>query len=233
MTTMISISAASGRHRSRTRIPPNDTAASEVPTGDLLSTFPFRWSYLDGDGMEVHRMASEPPHVAQLEEFLAERGAPLLRTAILMTGSKEAGEDLLQAALERLYRRWRVIDRDPEGYLRQTLYSLAMDGWRRQRRWRVKLGLLHAASTSGSTDGTSPVDDRDQLVRLVVQLPPRQRAAIVLRYWEELSEAEAAKVMGCSVGTVKSAVSRGLHRLRELSGIQDTPQTTGTTGRQQ
>jgi RNA polymerase sigma-70 factor (sigma-E family) len=172
-------------------------------------------------------MASEPPHVAQLEQFLAERGGPLLRTAILMTGSKEAGEDLLQAALERLYRHWRAIDRDPEGYLRRTLYRLAMDGWRRQRRWRVKLGLLHAASASGSTDGTNHVDDRDQLVRLVVQLPPRQRAAIVLRYWEELSEAEAAEVMGCSVGTVKSAASRGLQRLRELSAIQDTPQTTG------
>jgi RNA polymerase sigma factor (sigma-70 family) len=62
------------------------------------------------------------------------------------------------------------------------------------------------------------VDQRDELFRLLLQLPPGQRAAIVLRYWEDLSEAEAAQVLGCSPGTVKSAASRGLARLRELGG---------------
>ena len=65
--------------------------------------------------------------------------------------------------------------------------------------------------------GTAEVDLRDSLVRLLRQLPPRQRAVIVARYWEQLSEAEAAQVLGCSVGTVKSAASRWLRRLRELS----------------
>lgn len=69
---------------------------------------------------------------AGLEQFLAERGAHLLPTAMLLTGSKEAGEDLLQAALERLLRRWRTIDGDLEGYLRRTIYNLAADGWRRK-----------------------------------------------------------------------------------------------------
>jgi RNA polymerase sigma factor (sigma-70 family) len=76
------------------------------------------------------------------------------------------------------------------------------------------------------------VDDRDQLLRLLRQLPPRQRTAIVLRYWEELSEAQVAQAMGCSAGTVKSVTSRGLRRLREVSGLADhdgTPQPTGRT----
>lgn len=169
-------------------------------------------------------MPGEPPHVAEVESFLAERGEQLLRTAIVLAGSRDAGEDLLQAALERLFRNWRKIRGDPEGYLRRTLAHLATDGWRRSGRWRGKLGLLQATDAGYLPDGTSHVDHRDQLVRLLVQLPSRQRTAIVLRYWEELSEAETAEVMGCSVGTVKSATSRGLHRLRELSGIDYAPQ---------
>jgi len=155
--------------------------------------------------------------VADLEEFLAERGEPLLRTAMLLAGSKEAGEDLLQAALERLLRHWRSIEGSPEGYLRRTLYHLAADGWRRQGAWRRQLGLLRGGAVAAVTDPAAQVDLRDALVRLLDRLPPRQRAVIVARYWEQLTEAETAAVLGCSVGTVKSATSRGLRRLRELS----------------
>jgi RNA polymerase sigma-70 factor (sigma-E family) len=153
---------------------------------------------------------------ADLERFLAERGEPLLRTAVLLAGSREAGEDLLQAALERLLRHWRTIEGDPEGYLRRTLYHLAADNWRHQRVWRKRLRLLPPGS-GAAVDGTAEVDLRDSLVRLLTQLPPRQRAVIVARYWEQLTEAESAQALGCSVGTVKSAASRGLRRLRELS----------------
>jgi RNA polymerase sigma-70 factor (sigma-E family) len=158
------------------------------------------------------------PAVADLESFLAERGEPLLRTAMLLTGSKEAGEDLLQAGLERLLRHWSAIVGDPEGYLRRTLYNLAADGWRRQRAWR-RLPLLQNETATAVADGTREVDTRDALIRLLAQLPPRQRAVIVARYWEQLSEAETAVVLGCSVGSVKASASRGLQRLRELSGI--------------
>ena len=158
------------------------------------------------------------PAVADLESFLAERGEPLLRTAVLLTGSKEAGEDLLQAGLERLLRHWHRIDGDPEGYLRRTLYNLAADGWRRQRAWRRRLPLLQNETATAVADGTREVDTRDALIRLLIQLPPRQRAVIVARYWEQLSEAETAAVLGCSVGSVKASASRGLQRLRELSG---------------
>jgi RNA polymerase sigma-70 factor (sigma-E family) len=158
------------------------------------------------------------PGVAGLEEFLAERGTHLLRTAVLLTGSQEAGEDLLQTALERLFRHWRKLaGTDPEGYLRRTIYHLATDGWRRQGRWQARLRLLRATDSGVVPDVSAVIDQRDELVRLLLQLPAGQRAAIVLRYWEELGEAEAAKVLGCSVGTVKSATSRGLRRLRELS----------------
>src|SRR5215469_16773307 len=155
---------------------------------------------------------------ADLELFLAERGEPLLRTAVLLAGSREAGEDLLQAALERLLRRWRTIEGNPEGYLRRTLYHLAADNWRQQRAWRRHLRLLQPGASAAAADGTAEVDLRDSLVRLLRQLPPRQRAVIVARYWEQLTEAEAAQALGCSVGTVKSATARGLSRLRELSG---------------
>lgn len=156
--------------------------------------------------------------VARLEEFLAERGEPLLHAAILLTGSREAGEDLLQTALERTWRRRRTIDGDPEGYLRRTIYNLAADGWRRRDRWRARLALLRSAHDGIEPDRNVQVDQRDELVRLLLRLPPGQRAAIVLRYWEDLTEAEAAEVLGCSPSTVSSAVARGLRRLRELSG---------------
>src|SRR5215470_2752425 len=154
--------------------------------------------------------------IGELERFLAERADPLMRTAVLLTGSRDAGQDLLQAALERLLRHWRTLDGDPEGYLRRTLYNLAADGVRRQGRLKGKLGLLRAG-TPPPPDVIAEVDLRDALVRILLQLPPRQRAVLVLRYWEQLTEAETAAVLGWPEGTVKSAASRGLRRLRELA----------------
>ena len=153
----------------------------------------------------------------RLEQLVADHGEQLLRTAALLAGSREAGEDLLQEGLMRLLRHWPRIEGDPEGYLRRTLYNLAVDGWRRERSWRERLRLLPPAVMGGSDD-TAAIDLRDALVRLVLQLSPRQRSLIVLRYWEQLSEAEVAGLLGCSVGAVKSGTSRGLARLRELSG---------------
>jgi RNA polymerase sigma-70 factor (sigma-E family) len=167
---------------------------------------------------------------AELERFIAERADHLLRTAVLLTGSKEAGEDLLQTAVERLLRRWRRFDGDPEGYLRRTLCNLAIDGHRRAGRWRQRERLLRTGPQQA--DATGDVDLRDALVRLLVQLPARQRAVLVLRYWEQLTDAETAEVLGCAEGTVKSAGSRGLTRLRELAGYwTDTAAMCGPNGR--
>jgi len=155
---------------------------------------------------------------ADLEQLLAERGSQLMRVAIALAGDRQGGEDLLQAALERVLRKPRQVDTDTEGYLRRVLYNLAADGWRRRSRWREKLSLLRSQAGAEDVDGTAAVDLRDALVRLMRQLPHRQRAVIVLRYWEQRSEAETAVLLGCTEGTVKSAASRGLRRLRELAG---------------
>jgi RNA polymerase sigma-70 factor (sigma-E family) len=160
--------------------------------------------------------------VTKLEAFLAERGHALMRTAVLLTGSVEAGEDLLQTALERLLRRGDRLDADPEGYVRRTLCNLATDGFRRQGRWRRKVPVL-AAEPLVQADPTAQVDLRDALVRLLLQLPPRQRVVLVLRYWEQLSGPETAAELGWPENTVKSMASRGLRRLRELAGaLPDT-----------
>ncbi|MEJ2577870.1 MAG: SigE family RNA polymerase sigma factor [Kineosporiaceae bacterium] len=158
-----------------------------------------------------------------LEAFVAERGTPLLATATLLAGGREEGQDLLQEGLERLMRNWQRVDGDPEGYLRRTLYHLAVDRWRRWSRWsQVRLSVA-----SQVPDGSEQVALRAALVASLARLPAKQRAAVVLRYWEQLSESEVADALGCSVGTVKSNTSRGMARLRELTaGWLDEEETT-------
>jgi RNA polymerase sigma-70 factor (sigma-E family) len=170
----------------------------------------------------MRRDQGPSPGAGELERLLAERGNWLMGIAIALTGNRADAEDLLQAALERLVRNQRRITVDAEAYLRRTLYNLAADGWRRRGLWRRKIPLLRteqaSAAAASTADATATVDLRDALVRLLLQLPPRQRAVIMLRYWEQFSAAEAAEVLGCSEGTVKSAASKGLRRLRELAG---------------
>lgn len=114
-------------------------------------------------------------------------------------------------------RRGPRVARDYESYLRRTLYNLAVDGWRaRSRRPECPVTVEPAVP-----DRTSEVDLRSVLVQALAQLPPSQRATLVLRYWEEMTEADAAKALGCSVGTVKSATSRGIQRLREITAAWD------------
>lgn len=154
--------------------------------------------------------------VTELESFLASRADQLMRTAVLLTGSRDDGQDLLQTALERMVLRWPRLEGDPEAYVRRVLYNLAVDGFRRQGRLRQKLMLLRPV-TEQSAEPTAAVDLRDALVRLMLQLPAPQRAVLVLRFWEQMTEREAAALLGWPEGTVKSATSRGLARLRELA----------------
>lgn len=157
-----------------------------------------------------------------LDTLVAEHGRALLATATLLTGSRDAGEDLLQAALERLLRHWHDVRGEQVIYLRRTLYHLAVDSWRARRRRPRTVDV--SASTIAAIDAGSEGPDavnilelRHSLMQALAQLPPRQRAVLVLRYWEQLSEAETAEVLDCSIGTVKSTSSRGLARLREVS----------------
>ena len=136
-----------------------------------------------------------------LAAFLAIRGDALLRTAVLLAaGGREGGEDLLQEALERLLGKWHKLDGDPEAYLRRIMYNRATDGWR---------GLCVDAAVA---DHAGQADLRLALIGALQALPPRQRAVVFARYWEQLSEAETAALLGCSVSAVKSAASRGLQR---------------------
>jgi len=159
-----------------------------------------------------------------LDRLMAERGTHLLHAAIALTGSRAEAEDLLQAAVERLLRRRRPVD-DLEAYLRRILYNLAADGWRRRGTWaRVRTRAPAGAGDVLGTDPLTTVDLRDALVRALRQLSPRQRTVVVLRYWEQLTQAETAELLGCSEGNVKAMTSRGLSRLRELTAAWHDPQ---------
>jgi DNA-directed RNA polymerase specialized sigma24 family protein len=127
---------------------------------------------------------------ADFTVFVAASSRRLLRTAFLITGDQDRAEDLLQMALERAYLRWGKIRRSelPEAYVRRVIVNAAVDtgSWLATRCWRVR------------------------------ELPARQRAVLVLRYFDDLTESETARVLGCSVGTVKSQHSRAIARLRQL-----------------
>lgn len=150
------------------------------------------------------------------EEFVQGSSPRLFRTALLLTGQdKAAAEDLLQLALERAYRHWARICRtdDPERYVRRILANASKDRWRRAAR-RPERPLHPGDAPRPADDHAVAVADRDCLMRALAGLPSRQRAVLVLRYYTDLSAAEIADELGCSLGTVKSQLSRGLARLR-------------------
>jgi RNA polymerase sigma-70 factor (sigma-E family) len=146
------------------------------------------------------------------DAFVAGNATRLLRTAYLVTGDQQAAEDVLQDALERVYVAWPRVD-DPLAYTRAAIARHAANRWRtRARRPEVTLGR-HDTTVPDVADAYAR---RDLVVNALAQLAPRQRAAVVLRYFDDLSEAETAAALGCSVGTVKSQTSRAIARLREL-----------------
>jgi len=162
---------------------------------------------------EVFIHEREGPRIAELYASHAPRAG---RLAYLLTGDRELAEDLAQEAFVRLIGRLSAV-RDEAAiaaYLRRSVVNLVRKHWR-------KLGYERGYLRSGRvsigpvTDTLSDLDRRDELWRALGTLPYRQRAAIVLRFYEDLSERETARVLGCAVGTVKSSVSRGLQRMRE------------------
>jgi RNA polymerase sigma-70 factor (sigma-E family) len=145
------------------------------------------------------------------EEFVAARRPALLRTAYLLTGSHPDAEDLVQVALVKCVPHWRKIADRPEPYVRQVLARESVSRWRR-RRWRE-------TSVDAMPEGAAEEPDvagRVALRAALGALPPRQRAVIVLRYYEDLTEKDTASVLGIAVGTVKSQARDALARLREL-----------------
>ncbi|MGA8211176.1 MAG: SigE family RNA polymerase sigma factor [Nocardioidaceae bacterium] len=148
----------------------------------------------------------------QFTEYMAARQAGLLRTAYLLTGDRHTAEDLVQTALAKLYLSWDRLQRTEsiDGYVRRILVNEHNSLWRRPWKKReTTISQLPDEVAPEQRQGHDP-----DLWDLVASLPRRQRAALVLRYYEELSEAETAAVLGVSVGTVKSATSRALASMR-------------------
>jgi len=166
-------------------------------------------------------MVCEPN--ASFEAFVAARSTPLLRTAILLTGDRSEAEDLLQVALLRVARRWSRAAESPDAYTKRVLANLSIDRARHRRRHPERLGDV--PDLPGHEDLSL---DRLTLLDALRQLPPRQRATVVLRYWEDLSVAETASLLNCSVGTVKSNSSKGLSQLRAV--LEGEPSLTPQGG---
>lgn len=144
------------------------------------------------------------------DEFVDARSAALLRTAYLLTHDWGLAEDLLQTASVRSWSAWSRLYDDPEPYVRTVLVRTWASWWRRRWRGEVPTDALPEAGTAGHESG---VTERDLLWQALGQLPRRQRAVVVLRFYEDLPEAQVARLLGISVGTVKSQTSKTLLRI--------------------
>jgi len=164
--------------------------------------------------------------------FMDQAGPALLRTAWFLTGDADRAQELTQAAFVKTYVVWHKIDHNTAlPYARRALVNHKIDVWRATRREvadltgaRLELGSGSLGSTSQSRDGAmATTDHRDDLVRRLSRLPEQQRKVVVLRYYADLSEASVAETLGISIGTVKSAASRGLAALRQHAQAQTQP----------
>jgi RNA polymerase sigma-70 factor (sigma-E family) len=150
--------------------------------------------------------------VESFDEFVLARGAALLRFAYLLARDAGQAEDLVQEALLKANRRWeRVVRADrPEAYVRRIVVNDFLS-WRRRRSSTEVTGAVPETAVSDAADG---VAERDLLWRALATLPARQRAVLVLRYYEDLTDPQIADVLGCALGTVRSLTTRALAALR-------------------
>ena len=156
--------------------------------------------------------------------YVGARRDTWLRAACLLTGDRHQAEDLVQSALIRVWPHWARISAkgDPDAYVRKVIFHQFASQVRRRRWSELAAGLLPGAAgerpdDEAEPDATGRIDARLELREILATLGPRQRAVLVLRYYLDLSEADAAEVLGCSVGTVKSQASKALARLRPLT----------------
>ncbi len=164
------------------------------------------------------------PDRVDFDQFVAARSTALLRTAYLLTRDHALAEDLLQTALAKAWFSWSRVTGHPEPYVRKILLNTYNSWWRRKWNGEHATGEL---PESGVPDGTDAVDAGNDLWDAMGRLPRRQRAVVVLRYFEDLTEAQTADLLGCSVGTVKSQTSKALAKLRiDPALAEDTHETT-------
>lgn len=147
--------------------------------------------------------------------FVSAHSQALRRTAYLLTGSTSTAEDLLQDALVKTWLAWKRVEQaTAAAYTRRIMVNLATDRWRRKRYDTVSADVAQWRADPAAEREFDATDDRSFIVRQLAALNPRERAIVVLRYYHDLSEADVADSVGCSVGTVKSTCSRALARLR-------------------
>jgi RNA polymerase sigma-70 factor (sigma-E family) len=156
---------------------------------------------------------------ARYREFVAAELHPLLRTAYLLCGSWHTAEDLVQTTFVSLYRAWSRMPSwdDPRAYARRTLTNAFLSSRRRRSAQEQLFAEVPRSTRAGSTpaaDDCATVDERERQRELLRVLPPRQRAVLVLRFWEDYSVADTAELLGISAGTVKSQTSDALGTLR-------------------
>ena len=158
---------------------------------------------------------------ADFVEFVHARSAALLRLAVLLTGDRHDGEDLLQIALTKAYRSWWRLRRPElaEAYVRRILVT-SVTSWRRRGSARERATELLPDQRVAGSD--AEVADRLVMAQALRMLSPGQRAVLVLRFFEDLSEQQTAELLGCSVGTVKSQTARGLAALRRRIGAMES-----------
>ena len=164
------------------------------------------------------------------DAYVRERWVPLLRTATLLTGDRHAAEDLVQETLVRAAQHWsRVEPATADAYVRRILYTRSVDAWRWRRHQPDPVDRAeHDAVASQVGAGADAVDTRLTLAEALARLTPRQRAVLVARFYEDRTEVDAARVLGCSVSTVKSQTRHALERLRVLA-----PELAATFGREE
>ncbi|MGW1780423.1 SigE family RNA polymerase sigma factor [Streptomyces sp. NPDC002143] len=163
----------------------------------------------------------------EFQAFVVGRWPRLMRTAFLLTGEQHAAEDLVQSTLEQVYVAWHRVGAadEPEAYVRRVMINAHARKYRRKLRELLAprddgSGPAHEVADTG--DLIARADDRHTLLKALAALPPRQREAVVLRYWEDLTETQTAEAMGCSVGTVKSNAAKGIAKLRAIPELADT-----------
>jgi len=159
-------------------------------------------------------VGSEREAEESFTRWAGDRQLALLRTAVLLTGDHHRAEDLVQDALTKVAARWhRLRDGNPDAYARQVIVRTNISWWRRTRSELVADPPERAAPDAGE----HVVDRRVALDHALAQLTPRQRATVVLRFYDDLGERDTAEALGVSVGTVKSQTHLALRRLREVA----------------
>lgn len=156
--------------------------------------------------------------MTEFAAYVAQRHERLRRTAYLLTRDWAIAEDLVQTALAKAWVAWRRIDGDPDPYVYRIIANTHASWWRRRWRGEVPTEVLPDRPVAG--DFTSDVGDRDVLWTAISELSGRQRAVVVLHYFEEMTLAQVADVLGCSIGAVKSQLGRALTRLRVDQGVR-------------